>query len=271
MIHSESDYVLKQLPISYDKKKLIQKTDENGKFFIDRIFGIYVDLLLTPLLEFTDNLMESVAYPEGLLVSPAKLIKDNIRLEIKHVKIPTPVTTLSLGHPVILQVISLENELKELSDASRKGNKSKIVHLFIRSKEIIKQIFQLLERDKIVPSRKAINIQILDRFTPYTIELNKLFRLIHPIFKSLIDTQENSKLETVDSEVILDLDNIASISKDLYINIIKESSTLKDYLTWKQDRSCNTDNDKKLDDDTEFLTFLQRKKALLNLNNRRIF
>ena len=101
--------------------------------------------------------------------------------------------------------------------------------------------------------------------------MNKLFKLIHPIFKSLIDTQENSKLETVDSEVILDLDNIASISKDLYINIIKESSTLKDYLTWKQDRSCNTDNDKKLDDDTEFLTFLQRKKALLNLNNRRIF
>lgn len=271
MIHSESDYILEQLPILYDKTKLIQKIDGRGQIAIDQLFRIYVDLLLIPFLEFTDNLMESIMYPEGFLTSPAKLIRDHLRLDVKHMKISTPTTTLSLGHPIILQVISLKNELKTVSNANFKGDKSKIIHLFIRSKEILKQIFQLLARDKIVPSREVIDTQILDRFTPYMTELSKLFELIYPVFKSVIDTQKKSKLEEASSEIFVNMDKIVSISKDLYINIIKESSTLKDFLVWRQDLSCKIDNKKNLDDNTEFSTFVHHRKTLLNLNNRRIF
>ena len=271
MIHSEYDYILRQLPSSYNKTKLIEDNVEKGGMIVAQLFDLYVDLLLIPLLEFVDNLMERIIYPEGFTISPAKLIRESKKLNVEHIKISVPTTTLSLGHPVILQVITLKNELEKVSDIKYKGTKPLIVHLFNRSKEIINQIFQLLTRDKIVPARNMIDIQLLNKFTPYVTELNKLFDLILPIFESLNNAQKGVKVGTVNSEALLNLDTIAAVSKDIYINIIKDSIALKDYFTWKHDLSNGLGEDKKSDDNTEFSTFVHRRKTLLNLNNRRIF
>ena len=75
MIHSEYDYILRQLPSSYNKTKLIEDNVEKGGIVVDRLFDLYIDLLLIPLLEFVDNLMESIIYPEGFTISPQNLLE----------------------------------------------------------------------------------------------------------------------------------------------------------------------------------------------------
>lgn len=268
MTISQTEYISKQLTDSLSKDITMKEEILKEDILIDQLFELSSKSIVKPLLEYTDRIMEYVMYPHGFTISPGTLIKSNESLTTKHVVVAT---TPSLGHPVLLHLITLKNLLVNTLSVDMKNDKSTVINGLLRCHEVTNHIFEFLNRDKVLITRQEVDCHIIEKFGPDMAKFDESFTLLNAIFNDLIKSQQSTKVHTVAPKCIIKIEKLTTVTHELYLHIIKGSRALKDYSIFKAVSSCDDiDEGEILHNNGEFITFLHTRKALLHLNSRRI-
>ncbi|CCF55891.1 hypothetical protein KAFR_0A04560 [Kazachstania africana CBS 2517] len=228
--------------------------------------------LSNTLLSFTDCVLESYMYPNGLNMSAGALLRENGLLEKKHINECT-----DIGHPIVFHLIVLREYILKLK--ATQINSSVTNFLSCPSGKLHSKITQILTLiNKTLSGEDKFNIRdgiYRKHFQHYQKDFTTIQEL-HARFLTLTEIAANCLKEgllyqSFQSDVLYFLNDLGLFHKEL----IMKSVALNDYLAFK---AITLESDDRasierliFDKSGSFDKFLEDRKNLLGISNRRIF
>lgn len=247
-----------------------------------------------PLLEFVDILIEKFMYPRThskylmhlLTDKECAIIDDEASEECEKFEM------FDLGHPRLLELILIRQKVFELKFTGNEGWKlTEYIPKLLRKVEqvyiLLVHLLQVLSDHIEVPAhskfyRDFITESISDFQTAF-----ESFKSLDYILHSLIRNAEKSgesdnSLFHVNDALLLDIKQFTNDNLAWYQSLMTESIALKEYLLVKNKIFQKENEMQPLENgiapyalgiifDIQFEKFLERRKARLNISNRRIF
>ncbi|CAB4257229.1 similar to Zygosaccharomyces bailii BN860_12706g1_1 hypothetical protein [Zygosaccharomyces bailii CLIB 213] [Maudiozyma barnettii] len=226
--------------------------------------------LTQPFLEIVDEITEDFMYPRGLTTSPAKLMLNEESLLPEHV---VKDDTYKFGHPIIFELIALRIKItklraldvKEFTTVDNGFVGSNAQKRLVDIELIMYHIHKKLNHDRLVLSRFRIYNGILVASEPQFESVFEMFGTLDVLVGYL--TKSSQVKGSVTEQVLEFCDNAGQLYKDTLLS----SSGYKDYCEFQQEQNVGKSLAKLSIEDQALYTFLNDRKALLHITNRKIF
>ncbi|SMN22880.1 similar to Zygosaccharomyces rouxii ZYRO0C14542p hypothetical protein [Maudiozyma saulgeensis] len=228
--------------------------------------------LALPFLEIVDEITEDFMYPRGLTTSPVELmLKEEILLPEHIVKDDT----YKFGHPIIFELIALRIKITKLQALDVKEFTTVDSNGFVGSNAqkrlvdielIMRHIHKKLNHDKLVLSRFRIYNGILVACEPQFESIFEMFDTLGILIGCL--TKGPQGKGSVVTEQVLEFCNTAD---QLYKDTLLSSSGYKDFCEFQHEQHINDSLEKLSFEDQALSSFLNDRKALLHITDRKIF
>lgn len=232
-------------------------TAEHKEVIMTQMVKALIKSYSTPCLEFVDILIESIMYPTGFKESPGKLLKNCLSLKKSNINPDGK----NLGHPILFELVALKHMLQNLQDKEEDC---------VKSQRRINETNALLHN---IHNRLIMNQKILKRTEFYTTVLTKHDDKFQEMFKLLdhlseIITLVKDQNTVAEKELVKKMDTFATKSISFYNTLLSASVAKQDFIEYVG-HDVKEQND--FANDKEFITFLNKRKVLLHICNRRIF
>ncbi|QLL34971.1 hypothetical protein HG536_0H03460 [Torulaspora globosa] len=246
---------------------------------------------LKPLLEFVDILLEKFMYPRTESDSLATLLSSQHADTLQRSRSGS-FEVFDLGHPRVLEIIMVRQKIVELRKTGKQGWKiteygSKVLRKLNQIYLLLVHLLQVLSDHIEAPLNalfyRNIIIQSISHFQIAFETFKSLDFIIHALLRNLQKSgTTDSIIFSVDDSLLLKIKDFSANSLVWYESLMIESTALREYLLVETkifETGDEQDLSKKGIDsyalkviyDSKFESFLERRKARLNISNRRIF
>lgn len=243
---------------------------------------------LKPLLEFVDILLENFMYPRTESDSLATVLTSQHTNVLQRRKSGS-FEVFDLGHPRVLEIIMVRQKIVELKKTDKQGWKlteygpkvlRKLNQIYLLLVNLLQVLSDHIEAPLNALFYRNIIIQSISHFQIAFETFKSLDFIIHALLKNLEKSgTTDSIIFSVEDSLLLKIKEFSTNSLIWYENLMTESTALREYLLVEakifendQDLSKGIDSYAlKVIYDSKFESFLERRKARLNISNRRIF
>lgn len=238
-----------------------------------------------PLLEFIDILLEKLMYPRKSksLIHLLTLQDPDIQREVDY-------KIFDLGHPRILEIILIRQKIVEIKATGNVAWKSseftpKLLRKLNQIYLLIVNLLQVLSDHIEVPSHSNFYRQIVTESISDFQTAFETFNSLNFIFQALLRSVEkfgisDERIFHVDGNLLSKIKTFSDDNLIWYESLMIESIAVREYLLVEKKIYENEHNDQ-MDEvsalaikaiySPKFEQFLAKRKARLNISNRRIF
>lgn len=246
---------------------------------------------MKPLLEFVDILLERFMYPRtetkslaGIFISEEKDAVETSR--------PGSFEVFDLGHPRILEIIMIRQKIIELKAVGSGGWKMteygpkilrKLNQIYLLLVHLLQVLSDHIEAPLNAKFYREIIMESISDFQMAFETFKSLDFIIHTLLRNLEKSgTTDSKIFSVEDSLLQKIKDFSANNLTWYENLMTESTALREYLL-VENKIFQNEEDGKLSKkginsyalevifDPRFDLFLSKRKARLNISNRRIF
>lgn len=232
-----------------------------------------------PLQEFVDILFEKLMYPRESMSLILNLQSCNSQTQDVQYEI------FDLGHPRILELIMLRQKILETkTTGTEKWESDEYAPRLLRNLNriylLLVNLLQVLSDHIEVPTHSAFYRQIVSESVSDFQIAFETFNSLDIIFRSLLKNAEqfgtsDDRLFHVDEHLLSRIKNFSNANQIWLENLLIESVAVKEYMLVEGKFQFTESKIKAKALDTiyepKFEQFLLKRKARLNISNRRIF